>query len=60
MFFSINFYDSLEIFEHVISSSQDVSTYTGQHNVQTPKTNIHALGGIRTRDPVYQRSSPAP
>jgi hypothetical protein len=28
-----------------------VSTYTGQHNIQTQETNIHALSGIRTRDP---------
>jgi hypothetical protein len=27
----------------------EASTYTGQHNIDTQGTNIHALGGIRTR-----------
>jgi hypothetical protein len=29
----------------------EASNYTGQHNIQTQKTNIHALSVIRTRDP---------
>jgi hypothetical protein len=28
----------------------EASTYTGQHNLETQETNIHALSGIRTRD----------
>jgi hypothetical protein len=32
-------------------SVTEASTYTGQHNIQTQETNIHALSGIRTRDP---------
>jgi hypothetical protein len=27
----------------------EASTYTGQHNIQTQETNIHAPSGIRTR-----------
>jgi hypothetical protein len=27
-------------------------TCTGQHNIETQETNIHALSGIRTRDPI--------
>jgi hypothetical protein len=29
----------------------EASTYTGHHNIETQETNIHALSGIRTRDP---------
>jgi hypothetical protein len=28
----------------------EASTYTGQQNIETQETNIHALNGIRTRD----------
>jgi hypothetical protein len=43
----------------VISSSQGLYLHrTTQH--RKTKTNIHALIGIRTRDPVYERSRPAP
>jgi hypothetical protein len=30
------------------------STDTGQHNLQTQETNVHAPTGIRTRDPSNQ------
>jgi hypothetical protein len=33
--------------DHPVS---ETSTYTGQHNIETQETNIHALSGIRTRD----------
>jgi hypothetical protein len=43
----------------VISSSQGFCLRrTTQH--RKTRTNIHALSGIRTRDPVYERSRPAP
>jgi hypothetical protein len=29
----------------------EASTYTEQHKIETQETNIHALSGIRTRDP---------
>jgi hypothetical protein len=29
----------------------EASTYTGQHNIYTQETNIHATSGIRIRDP---------
>jgi hypothetical protein len=32
----------------------ETSTYTGQHNVYTQETNIHATIEIRTRDPSNQ------
>jgi hypothetical protein len=32
----------------------EASTYTGQHNIETQETDIHALSGIRTRDPSNQ------
>jgi hypothetical protein len=32
----------------------EASTYAGQYNIQTQETNIHALSGIRTRDPSNQ------
>jgi hypothetical protein len=35
----------------------EVSTYTGQHNVQTQDTNIHAPRGIRTRDSSNQAAA---
>jgi hypothetical protein len=36
----------------------EASTYTGQHNIQTQKTNIHALSGILTRNPNNQAAGP--
>jgi hypothetical protein len=33
------------------------STYPRQHNVQTQDTNIHALSGIRSRDPSNQAAA---
>jgi hypothetical protein len=33
------------------------STYTGQHNIETQETNIHAPTGIRTRDPSNQAAA---
>jgi hypothetical protein len=43
----------------VISSSQGLCLHrTTQHRQM--RTNIHALSGIRTRDPVYERSRPTP
>jgi hypothetical protein len=45
------------VFRHTVgllwTSDQPVSetsTCTGQHNIETQETNIHALSGIRTRD----------
>jgi hypothetical protein len=45
----------LELFRHmvgllvrVVSPSQGLSTYTGQHNTERQRTNIRALNGIRT------------
>jgi hypothetical protein len=35
----------------------EASTYTGQHNIETQETNIHALSGIRTRDPSNQAAA---
>jgi hypothetical protein len=35
-------------------SLAEASTYTGQHNIYTQETNIHALSGIQTRDPSNQ------
>jgi hypothetical protein len=35
----------------------EASTYTGQHNIETQETNIHALSGIRTRDPSDQATA---
>jgi hypothetical protein len=43
----------------VISSSQGLYLHmTTQH--RNTRTNFHALSGIRTCDPVYERSRPAP
>jgi hypothetical protein len=43
----------------VISSSQGLYLHrTTQH--RKTRTNIHALSGIRTRDPLHKRSRPAP
>jgi hypothetical protein len=35
----------------------EASTYTGQHNIYTQQTNIHAPSGIRTRDPSNQAAA---
>jgi hypothetical protein len=35
----------------------ETSTYTGQHNIETQETNIHALSGIRTLDPSNQAAA---
>jgi hypothetical protein len=35
----------------------EASTYTVQHNIETQETNIHALSGIRTRDPSNQAAA---
>jgi hypothetical protein len=35
----------------------ETSTYTGQHNIQTQQTNIHAPIRIRTRDPRKQAAA---
>jgi hypothetical protein len=52
------------VFRHTVgllwTSNQPVaetSTYTGQHNIETQETNIHALSGIRTRDPSNQAAA---
>jgi hypothetical protein len=29
----------------------EASTYSEQHNIETQETNIHAISGIRTREP---------
>jgi hypothetical protein len=49
------------VFRHTVgllwTSDQTVtetSTCAGQHNIETQETNIHALSGIRTRDPSNQ------
>jgi hypothetical protein len=38
--------------------ARPVCTYTGQRNVERPRTNILALSWIRTHAPVYERSRP--
>jgi hypothetical protein len=35
----------------------EACTYTGQHNIETQETNIHALSGIRTSDPRNQAAA---
>jgi hypothetical protein len=35
----------------------EASSYTGQNNIETQETNIHALSGIRTRDPSNQAAA---
>jgi hypothetical protein len=35
----------------------EASTYTGQQYIETQETNIHALSGIRTRDPSNQAAA---
>jgi hypothetical protein len=52
------------VFRHTVgllwTSDQPVSetaTCTGQHNIETQKTNIHALSGIRTRYPSNQAAA---
>jgi hypothetical protein len=37
--------------------ASETSTYTGQHNMETQETNIHALSRIRTRDPSNQAAA---
>jgi hypothetical protein len=52
------------VFRHTVglvwTSGQPVSetsTCTGQHNTETQETNIHALSGIRTREPSNQAAA---
>jgi hypothetical protein len=52
------------VFRHTVgllwTSDQPVSetsTCTGQHNIETQETNVHALRGIRTRDPSNQAAA---
>jgi hypothetical protein len=52
------------VFRHTVgllwTSDQPIveaSTCTGQHNIETQETNIHALSGIRTRDPSNQAAA---
>jgi hypothetical protein len=52
------------VFRHMVellwASDQPVSetsTFTGQHNIETQETNIHALSGIRTRDSSNQAAA---
>jgi hypothetical protein len=52
------------VFRHTVGllwmSDQPVSetsTYTGQHNIETQGTNIHALSRIRTRYPSNQAAA---
>jgi hypothetical protein len=52
------------VFRHTVgllwTSDQPVSetsTYTGQHNIEIQQTDIHALSGIRTRDPSNQAAA---
>jgi hypothetical protein len=49
----------VRLLERVVSSSQGLYLHRATHHRKT-KTNIHVLSGIRTRDPVYKRSSPVP
>jgi hypothetical protein len=35
----------------------ETSTYTGQHNIETQETNIHAFRGIRTCDSSNQAAA---
>jgi hypothetical protein len=55
----MNHQHSVGLLGQVISSSQGLYLHRTIHHRQT-RTNIHALRGIRTRDPVYERSRPAP
>jgi hypothetical protein len=50
---------TVELLGWVISSSQGLYLHRTTQRRQT-RINIHALSGIRTRDPVYERSRPAP
>jgi hypothetical protein len=53
----MNHVHSVGFLGRVISSSQGLYLHrTTQH--RKTRTNIHALSGIRTRDPVYGRSRP--
>jgi hypothetical protein len=52
------------IFRHTVGllwtsdqPASETSTYTGQHNIETQETNIHALSGIRTSDPSNQAAA---
>jgi hypothetical protein len=52
------------LFRHTVgllwTSDQPVSetsTFTGQHNIETQETNIHALSGIQTHDPSNQATA---
>jgi hypothetical protein len=38
----------------------EISTYTGQHNIQTQQTNIHAPSWIQTREPSNQVAADLP
>jgi hypothetical protein len=40
--------------DHLVA---EASTYTGQHNIQTQETNIHAPSEIQTRDPSNQAAA---
>jgi hypothetical protein len=56
VFWSVSQY-GVGLLELLVSPPQSLSLpYTGQHNKETPKTNIHTLSGTRTRDPVYESS----
>jgi hypothetical protein len=35
----------------------EISTYTGQYNIQIQETNIHASSGIQNRDPSNQAAA---
>jgi hypothetical protein len=55
----MNHRQTVGLLGRVISSSQGLCLHrTTQHRQM--RTNIYALNGIRTRDPVYQRSRSAP
>jgi hypothetical protein len=60
-FFSeiMNHRQTVGLLGRVISLSQGLHLHRTTQHRQT-RTNIHALSGIRTRDPVYERLRPAP
>jgi hypothetical protein len=55
----MNHWHTVGLLGRVISSSQGLYLHRTTQQRQT-RTNIHALSGIRTRDPVYERLRPAP
>jgi hypothetical protein len=55
----MNHRQTVGLLGRVISSPEGLYLHRATQHRQT-RTNIHAWRGIRTRDPVYERSRPAP